>query len=106
MDAAGIPASLWGHSDGAVIAAWMAILRRSACAPSSSGHPLLRVQARLVFLLQTAIADPEQFGPAVVERAGATTGSAGASPRRRRSGVARVIEEDGAGGPLIRRQAR
>jgi pimeloyl-ACP methyl ester carboxylesterase len=69
MDALGIErAALWGHSDGAVVAAWMGFL-----APS-------RVRALVLEALHffaakpsseeffhTAIDAPERFGPAVVE---------------------------------------
>jgi pimeloyl-ACP methyl ester carboxylesterase len=69
MDALGIErAALWGHSDGAVVAAWMGFLAPSrvralvlealhffAAKPSSEAF------------FQTAIDAPERFGPAVLE---------------------------------------
>src|SRR5512145_2244843 len=69
MDAAGIQeAALWGHSDGAVIAAWMAFLRpeRVRALVLEALHFFAFKPASVPFF-ETAIAHPEEFGPAVVE---------------------------------------
>jgi pimeloyl-ACP methyl ester carboxylesterase len=69
MDAAGVgEAALWGHSDGAVIAGWMAFLRpeRVLALVLEATH-FLAFKPSSVPFFETAIADPEQFGPAVVE---------------------------------------
>jgi pimeloyl-ACP methyl ester carboxylesterase len=69
MDAAGIrEASIWGHSDGAVIAGWMAFLRpeRVRALVLEATHFFALKPASASFF-ETAISDPEEFGPAVVE---------------------------------------
>jgi pimeloyl-ACP methyl ester carboxylesterase len=69
MDALGIgQAALWGHSDGAVIAAHMAFL-----APERVSEVVLEAvhffpfKRSSVEFFETGIRDPERFGPAVVE---------------------------------------
>jgi pimeloyl-ACP methyl ester carboxylesterase len=69
MDAAGVrEAALWGHSDGAVIAGWMAFLapERVRAVVLEALHFFAFKPASVPFF-ETAISDPEQFGPAVVE---------------------------------------
>jgi pimeloyl-ACP methyl ester carboxylesterase len=69
MDALGIPqAALWGHSDGAVIAAYMAFLapRRVKAIVLEALHFFSLKRASVEFF-ETAVRDPEKFGPQVVE---------------------------------------
>ena len=69
MDALGIrEAALWGHSDGAVIAAHMAFLapQRVSAIVLEALHFFCDKRASVEFF-ETAIRDPERFGPAVVE---------------------------------------
>jgi pimeloyl-ACP methyl ester carboxylesterase len=69
MDALGIRrASVWGHSDGAVIAAHMAFLapERVAAVVLEAIHFFAFKRASVEFF-ETAVRDPEKFGPAVVE---------------------------------------
>ena len=69
MDALGISeAGLWGHSDGAVIAAHMAFLapERVRAVVLEALHFLALKRASVGFF-ETAVRDPERFGPAVVE---------------------------------------
>lgn len=69
LDALGVrQAALWGHSDGAVIAAHMAFL-----APERVSRVVLEALHFLAFkrgsieFFETAVREPERFGPAVVE---------------------------------------
>jgi pimeloyl-ACP methyl ester carboxylesterase len=69
LDALGVEtAALWGHSDGAVIAAWTALL-----APARVRALVLEAlhvspaKERSVEFFQMAVEAPERFGPAVVE---------------------------------------
>jgi pimeloyl-ACP methyl ester carboxylesterase len=69
MDALDVrEAALWGHSDGAVVAAWMAFL-----APERVHALVLEALHFFAFkpgsieFFETALSDPERFGPAVVE---------------------------------------
>jgi pimeloyl-ACP methyl ester carboxylesterase len=69
MDALGVgEAALWGHSDGAVIAAWMATLApaRIRALVLEALHFFAHKPSSVEFF-QTAIEAPERFGPAVVE---------------------------------------
>lgn len=69
MDALGIgEASLWGHSDGAVIAGWMGVLApaRVRAIVFEAIHFFAAKRASVEFF-ETAVADPDRFGPAVVE---------------------------------------
>jgi pimeloyl-ACP methyl ester carboxylesterase len=69
MDALGIErAALWGHSDGAVIAAWMGFLApsRVRALVLEALHYFATKPASEEFF-RTAIDAPERFGPAVVE---------------------------------------
>ncbi len=69
MDALGIDrASLWGHSDGAVIAATMAFLapERVSAVVLEAIHFFAFKRSSVEFF-ETAVRDPEKFGPAVVE---------------------------------------
>ncbi len=69
MDALGVrQAALWGHSDGAVIAAHLAFLapERVAAVVLEAIHFFAFKRASIEFF-ETAVRDPEQFGPAVVE---------------------------------------
>jgi pimeloyl-ACP methyl ester carboxylesterase len=69
IDALGIrEAALWGHSDGAVIAAWAAILapERVRALVLEASHFFAWKPLSIEFF-ETAIADPERFGPDVVE---------------------------------------
>lgn len=69
MDALGIEkAAFWGHSDGAVIAANLAFLaphRVSAIVLEALHFFCLKLAS--VEFFETAVRDPERFGPAVVE---------------------------------------
>jgi pimeloyl-ACP methyl ester carboxylesterase len=68
MDALDVrEAALWGHSDGAVIAAWMALLapERVRAVVLEALHFFTRKPASIEFF-ETAVSDPERFGPAVV----------------------------------------
>lgn len=68
MDALGIErAALWGHSDGAVIAAWIAILapRRVSAVVLEALH-YLAAKVSSVDFFETAVAAPEKFGAQVV----------------------------------------
>ena len=69
MDALGIQrAALWGHSDGAVIAAHMAYLapKRVAAVVLEAVH-FFALKRSSVEFFETAVREPERFGPAVVE---------------------------------------
>ncbi|HEX9243873.1 MAG TPA: alpha/beta hydrolase [Anaeromyxobacter sp.] len=69
LDALGIrEAALWGHSDGAVIAAHMAFLApgRVTAVVLESLHFFALKRASVEFF-ETAVRDPEKFGPAAVE---------------------------------------
>jgi pimeloyl-ACP methyl ester carboxylesterase len=69
MDALGIRrAALWGHSDGAVIAAHMAFLdpERVSAVVLESLHYLAFKRSSVEFF-ETAVREPERFGAAVVE---------------------------------------
>jgi pimeloyl-ACP methyl ester carboxylesterase len=69
MDALGVRrAALWGHSDGAVIAAHMAFLapERVAAVVLEALHFFAFKRSSVEFF-ETAVRDPERFGPAVVE---------------------------------------
>jgi pimeloyl-ACP methyl ester carboxylesterase len=69
MDALGVERSaLWGHSDGAVIAAWMAFLAptRVRALVLEALHFFATKPASEAFF-RTAVEAPENFGPAVVE---------------------------------------
>jgi pimeloyl-ACP methyl ester carboxylesterase len=69
MDALGVEqAALWGHSDGAVIAAWLAFLaptRVRALVLEALHFFALKPSSEEFF--RTAVEAPERFGPAVVE---------------------------------------
>lgn len=69
LDALGVEkAAFWGHSDGAVIAATLAFLapdRVSAIVLEAVHFYCLKLAS--VEFFETAVRDPEQFGPAVVE---------------------------------------
>jgi pimeloyl-ACP methyl ester carboxylesterase len=68
MDALGIEqAALWGHSDGAVIAAWMGFLapRRVRALVLEALH-LLAAKPSSEAFFRDALDAPERFGPAVV----------------------------------------
>lgn len=67
MDALGLPeAALWGHSDGSVVAAWMAILRpeRVRALVLEAFH-FQRAKRGSVDFFETGARAPERFGPAV-----------------------------------------
>jgi pimeloyl-ACP methyl ester carboxylesterase len=69
MDALGIEAAaLWGHSDGAVIAAWAALLApaRVRALVLEALH-VFPAKERSVEFFRAAVDGPEAFGPAVVE---------------------------------------
>jgi pimeloyl-ACP methyl ester carboxylesterase len=69
MDALGLErAALWGHSDGAVIAAWTAILapHRVRAVVLEALH-FLAAKVSSVDFFETAVTRPEDFGPAVVD---------------------------------------
>ncbi len=69
MDALDVrEAALWGHSDGAVVAVWAALLapERIAALVLEALHFRAWKPASIPFF-ETAIADPERLGPAVVE---------------------------------------
>jgi pimeloyl-ACP methyl ester carboxylesterase len=69
MDALGIrEAALWGHSDGAVIAAHLAFLapERVSALVLEALH-FFAFKRRSVEFFETGVRDPEKFGPAVVE---------------------------------------
>jgi 3-oxoadipate enol-lactonase len=69
MDALGVrAAALWGHSDGAVVAAWTALLApdRVRALVLEALH-LFPVKERSVEFFRTAVEAPERFGPAVEE---------------------------------------
>ena len=69
MDALGIrQAGIWGHSDGAVIAAHMAFLapERVSAIVLEALHYFPFKRSSVEFF-ETAVRDPEGFGPAVVE---------------------------------------
>jgi 3-oxoadipate enol-lactonase len=68
LDALGVPrAALWGHSDGAVVAAWAAVEApgRVRGAVLEAFH-FRRAKVGSVGFFETAAADPERFGEAVV----------------------------------------
>ncbi|MEI7705248.1 MAG: alpha/beta hydrolase [Deltaproteobacteria bacterium] len=69
MDALGIErAALWGHSDGAVIAAWMAVLapQRVRGVVLEAVH-FFRAKVASIDFFRTADRNPETFGPQVVD---------------------------------------
>lgn len=69
LDALGVAsAAVWGHSDGAVIAAWMALLApaRVRALVLEALH-FFAAKERSVEFFETAVEAPERFGPAVVE---------------------------------------
>ncbi len=69
MDALGVEqAALWGHSDGAVVAAWVAILAPSRvdALVLEALHYFASKPASTAFF-EAAVSAPEKFGPAVVE---------------------------------------
>jgi len=69
MDALGVrDAALWGHSDGAVVAAWMAFLEpeRVSAVVLEALHLRAWKPASIPFF-ETAVAEPERFGPAAAE---------------------------------------
>ncbi len=69
LDALGIEsAAFWGHSDGAVIAAWIAILapRRTRAVVLEALHYVAAKRASIEFF-RTAVEAPERFGDAVVD---------------------------------------
>lgn len=69
MDALGIEAAaLWGHSDGAVIAAWIALLApgRVRALVLEALH-VFPAKERSVEFFRNAVEAPERFGPAVEE---------------------------------------
>jgi 3-oxoadipate enol-lactonase/4-carboxymuconolactone decarboxylase len=68
MDALGLErAALWGHSDGAVVAAWLAILApgRVSAVVLEALH-FLAAKVSSIDFFETAVAAPERFGPQVV----------------------------------------
>jgi pimeloyl-ACP methyl ester carboxylesterase len=68
MDALGVDrAALWGHSDGAVVAAWAAILRpeRVSALVLEALH-FVAAKERSIEFFRTAVEAPERFGDAVV----------------------------------------
>jgi 3-oxoadipate enol-lactonase len=70
MDALGLDrAALWGHSDGAVVAAWVALVApgRVRGLVLEAAHFFRAKVASLPFF-ETAAERPEDFGPEVVER--------------------------------------
>jgi pimeloyl-ACP methyl ester carboxylesterase len=78
MDALGLrEAALWGHSDGSVVAAWMAILRpdRVRALVLEAFHFLKAKRASIEFF-ETGATAPERFGPAVVAALEADHGAA------------------------------
>jgi 3-oxoadipate enol-lactonase len=69
LDALGIEsAALWGHSDGAVVAAWTALVapRRVSALVLEALHLVPGKEGSVAFF-RTAVEAPERFGPAVVE---------------------------------------
>ncbi len=69
LDALGVDsAAVWGHSDGAVIAAWMSLLApaRVRALVLEALH-FFAAKERSVEFFRTAVEAPERFGPAVVE---------------------------------------
>lgn len=69
MDALGIrEAAFWGHSDGAVISAWAALLapERVRAIVLEAFHFFCLKRSSVEFF-ETAVASPERFGEAVVE---------------------------------------
>ena len=69
MDSLGIErAALWGHSDGAVVAAWMAIEapERVRGVVLEAFH-FLRGKGSSLPFFRTAATEPEDFGPSIVE---------------------------------------
>jgi pimeloyl-ACP methyl ester carboxylesterase len=69
LDALGVEAAaLWGHSDGAVIAAWTALLApaRVRALVLEALH-VFPAKERSVEFFDTAVEAPERFGPAAVE---------------------------------------
>jgi pimeloyl-ACP methyl ester carboxylesterase len=78
MDALGLrQAALWGHSDGSVVAAWMAILRpeRVSALVLEAFHFLRAKQASVAFF-ETGRDAPERFGPGAVQAMEAEHGPA------------------------------
>lgn len=68
LDALGIEkAALWGHSDGAVIAAWIALLapRRVSAVVLEALHYVAAKVSSIAFF-ETAVRAPEEFGAPVV----------------------------------------
>lgn len=68
LDALGIErAALWGHSDGAVVAAWIAVLApdRVRAVVLEALHYVARKRASVEFF-ETAVGAPERFGDSVV----------------------------------------
>jgi len=69
LDALGVgEVALWGHSDGAAVASWAAIIapRRVRALVLEAAH-FLRAKPGSVAFFEDAVAAPERFGPAVEE---------------------------------------
>ena len=69
LDALGVErAALWGHSDGAVVAAWVAILapERVTAVVLEAAHFLAAKPSSIPFF-RTGLERPEDFGPEVVD---------------------------------------
>ena len=69
LDALGVgEVALWGHSDGAVVAGWAAILapRRVRALVLEAAH-FLRAKPGSVPFFEDAVAAPERFGPSMAE---------------------------------------
>lgn len=69
LDALGVPrAALWGHSDGAVVAAWIAIVapERVSALVLEALHVFAAKRSSLEFF-RNAVEAPEAFGPAVAD---------------------------------------
>ncbi len=102
LDALGVErAAFWGHSDGAVVAAWIGILapERTRALVLEALH-FVAAKRRSVEFFETAVAAPEKFGAAVV---GAVERDHGARWREVLAAGGRawldIIEEGEAGRP-------